>query len=94
MLAFLCKTWLIVVFQTIIQKFQILVSKSGHQCGGRSHRIYDMKIYFNIPYKSLKALRNVVFFNSNDSMIFNKKSETEVNVNNRHLDCYRIRLKR
>ena len=54
--------------------------------------IYDMKIYFNIPYKSLKALRNVVFFNSNDSMIFNKKSETEVNVNN--LDCCRIRLKR
>jgi hypothetical protein len=46
-----------------------------------------MKIYFIIPYKSLKALRNVVFFNSNDSMIFNKKSETEVNVNNRHLDC-------
>jgi hypothetical protein len=35
-----------------------------------------MKKYFNIPYKSLKALRNVVFFNSNDSMIFNKKSET------------------
>ena len=94
MLAFLCKTWLIVVFQTIIQKFQILVSKSGHQGGGRSHRIYDMKIYFIIPYKSLKALRNVVFFNSNDSMIFNKKSETEVNVNNRHLECCRIRLKR
>ena len=65
-----------------------------HQCDGRSHRIYDMKIYFNTPYTSLKALRNVVFFNSNDSMIFNKKSETEVNVNNRHLDCCRIRLKR
>ena len=78
----------------IIKKFQILVSKSGHQCGGRSHYIYDMNIYFNIPYKSLKDLRNVVFFNSNDSMIFDKKSETEVNVNNRHLDYYRIRLKR
>jgi len=58
------------VFQTIIQKFQILVSKSGHQCGGRSHRIYDMKIYFNIPLTVM-------------TMIFNKKkSEPEVNVKN------------
>jgi hypothetical protein len=40
---------------------------------------------------SLKALRNVVFFNSNDSMIFNKKSETEVNINNRHLDYEFVR---
>jgi hypothetical protein len=68
---------LIVVFQTIIQKFQILVSKSRHQCGGRSHRIYDMKIYFNTPYTSLKALRNVVFFNSNDSM---KATRTSITI--------------
>jgi hypothetical protein len=44
----------------------------------KSQKQIKIEIYFIIPYKSLKALRNVVFFNSNDSMIFNKKSETEV----------------